>query len=1374
MPSIKLYFLPSRIYFYLKATISFLMKQKRFLFLFLLVSNFLFAQVNNFNFRNINISDGLSNNTITSIKEDKFGQIWFGTSNGLNKYNGQEFTVYRNVPRDKYSISNSGISDILVDKDGYVWAGTFNGLNRYNPQTNTFKRYYKRPSNKNSLTNSFIICSLEMPKGVIWFGTSNGVSIYEKKNDKFKRFLQGNLQEGVRSIYDIYRDKNHRIWLATNNGIIKVDRDKNKKFAIKKYTRDNRKTNFVVNKILEVSSNIIGIGTKYDGYLYFNTETEKFICPKEINIPQNLDVRDLTFDNDQNLWMATTSGLFIVTPENKTIYIKENNADNYGTTQNFIRSIYKDKKGFIWLGTQNGGVITWDKSYQNFLHFKNKKVYNNITNSIVSDKKGNIYFATDAGVVSVLDKKGNVSEIFKIASSEKNISYPIKSLYYNKSDDLLFIGAQNKGLLVYDVKSKKIREDLISKDLQDLIGNSIIYDLKKDSKNNLHIGTFSKGLIRYNCETKKLRIFTKNKIATNIVKSVFIDENDDLLIGGLGGVSTIKIDKNGKAETKNYFKDRPLITYNISAVIKDVNDVVWVGTTTRGLYRIEGNSTKPITFPDRDKFSKVNSILEGEKGVLWLSTDIGIVQYNTITGKSFTYDQNNIIVNNSFRENAALKIGNHFYFGDLYGVTTFNPSKIVKSNDVPKVVLSELKVKNEIVNIDANDGILSKSLNYAKVLELDYDNSNFSISYALPNYINSKGNKYAYRLKGLDDSWTYTKQTEAFFTLQNAGIYEFQVKAANHDNVWNNRFAKIKIIIQPAPWKTWWAFAIYFIVFFGFIFGFVWFIQSKSRLKDKLELEYITNKKNEELNKFKLQFFTNISHEFRTPLTLITAPLQNILSNYSGSSDSYRKLKIIESSTNHLLRLINRLMDFRKLESNQFQLEAAKGNIVKFLQEIYLSFTEHAKDGNYNYQFITTEEEILLYYDRYKLERVFYNLISNAFRYTKKGGAIFVKIRQENQEVIIEVEDSGVGIADEFIDKIFDRFFEVAVNKQTDSDHLKGTGIGLSIAKNIVGLHYGNISVVNVKPNGAKFSVALKLGKDHLAEKEILKGFKKSDDVSQYVTQIDLSKYEEVTSPIELTLKEKDYTILIVEDNVVLRSFIKEILKEDYNVLLAENGEVALKMAIKHLPDLIVSDVVMPRMVGTELCSKIKTTLATSHIPVILLTSRTSLIYKFEGLESGADDYITKPFNLKEFKLKIKNILVSKQNLKDKFKSDSSFESLDVSLTSVDQKLLEKAFQIVKDNIANQDFNIAQFSEDLGVSRSMLFTKIKAWVDATPNDFIQEIRLNYAAKLLEIHKLSVSEVSYKVGFKRPKYFSQCFKKKYGLTPSEFSEKFKTI
>ncbi|WP_299046013.1 hybrid sensor histidine kinase/response regulator transcription factor [uncultured Polaribacter sp.] len=1348
---------------------KFLIKQKLILVFLSCCVNILSAQISDFNFRNINISNGLSNNTVASIQQDKFGQMWFATSNGLNKFNGKEFTVYRNIPNNKNSISSSEIISVLVDREGFVWAGTFNGLNRFDPKTNTFKRYYKITSDKHTLTNGLVICSAEMRGGNIWFGTANGISIFEKNKNRFIRFLQGNAKTGFNYINDISLDKKDNVWLATNKGIIKVEKNKNNKFKTKRYLFTDAKNNFIVNDLLEIKPGIIGVATKYDGFLIFDAETEKFSRPKQIEVPTNIDVRDQEVDNDGNLWITTTTGLYIVTPNKKTTLIQEGNIRSFGNIQNEVRTIYKDRNGLIWLGTQNGGVMTWDKSYQNFLHFKNKNLINNITNSIVSDNKNNIYFATEGGVVNLLNKSGEITEIFRIQNQEKTIQYPIQSLYIHNSD-LLFIGTSNKGVIVYDVKLKKKRTDIISQELSNYIDNVIVFDIKEDTEGNLYIGTFGKGLIKYNLKNKNLKVYTRPQLATNIIKSIHIDEKGNLLVAGIGGLTKLEFDKDKELTFKNYFK-KTFVTFNVSSVYKDKNNNIWAGTTTRGLYKYIGNDFKKVTISKKNKISTVNSILEGEKGVLWMSTDKGIVKYNSQTKKSTIYNQRNNIPNIDFRQNSAIKVGTQFYFGDLQGVTTFNSEKITKTKEVPKVVLSNLKIKNEAVTIDGEDRILSKSLNYTEKVELRHNNSNFSVSYALPNYINSNDNQYAYRLRGLDNSWTYTKQNEAFFTLQTAGTYVFQVKGANHDGIWSKRVTRLIIIIHPAPWKTWWAYTIYFIVVFGMFYGIAWILQSKSRLKNKLELEYIANKKNEDLNKAKLEFFTNISHEFRTPLTLIIGPLQNILSNYTGSNEIYKKLKIIESSTNHLLRLINRLMDFRKLESNQFQLEAAEGNIVKFLKEIFLSFSEHAKDGNYIYEFITSEEEILVYYDRYKLERVFFNLISNAFRYTKKGGEIYLKIKQIEKKIVITVEDSGVGIAEEFVDKIFDRFFEVAIHKETEGNYVKGTGIGLSIAKNIVKLHHGEITVENLKPKGAKFSVVLKLGRNHLKDKEILKNYKKSDDVSQYAIQMNMPTQEKKEEVKDLLIEEKEYTILIVEDNTVLRSFIKEVLKPKYNVLQAENGKIALKKAIKYLPDLIISDVVMPEMVGTELCSKIKTTLATSHIPVILLTSRTSLIYKFEGLESGADDYITKPFNLKEFDLKIKNILNSKQHLKNKFSSETNFKSLDISLTSLDQKLLEKAFKIVKENISNPDFNIAQFSEDLGVSRSMLFTKIKAWANATPNEFIQEIRLNHAAKLLELDKFSVSEVGYKVGFKRPKYFSQCFKKKYGTTPSEFSKKF---
>ena len=485
----------------------------------------------------------------------------------------------------------------------------------------------------------------------------------------------------------------------------------------------------------------------------------------------------------------------------------------------------------------------------------------------------------------------------------------------------------------------------------------------------------------------------------------------------------------------------------------------------------------------------------------------------------------------------------------------------------------------------------------------------------------------------------------------------------------------------------------------------------------------------------------------------------------------YKKLLVIESSANHLLKLINRLMDFRKFENNQFILETAEGNIVKYIKEIFLSFTEFAKDGDYKYTFESSDEEILVYFDRFKLERVFYNLISNAFRYTPKGGEIAVKIRKEVGQIIIEVEDTGIGIAKEHVDKIFDLFFEIPAHNNEQINYNKGTGIGLSIVKNIINLHKGTITVENKTTKGVVFKVKMLLGRNHLLEKEILKDFKISDDLEQYTSQLNPAEIVQEEDINDLENAEDKLTILIVEDHKVLRSFMKNLLKEDYNVITAENGAIGLKKALKFLPDLIVSDVIMPEMVGTELCSKIKENIKTSHIPVILLTSRSSLIYKIEGLESGADDYISKPFNLVEFKLRIKNLLISKQRLKTKFSSEDNFTPSEIVVSSLDEQLLKKAFKVVEENISNEQFDIPFFCSELGVSRTMLFTKIKAWTNFTPNEFIHEIRMKRAAQLLEQNKINISQISYKVGFNNPKYFSKCFQKKFGETPTEYLNKF---
>ncbi len=1349
------------------------------LFLLLIPGN-LFSQ-NKFQLRKISTSDGLSQSSVIAIHQDKFGQMWFGTRDGLNRFDGSKFTVFRNNASDKNSISNNDILSIEEENSGKIWVGTYNGLNLYDPVSNTFQRFLHTNSNYTISNNA--IWSIKEINDEMWFGTSKGLTIYNKKTKRFNSIYHSDTDATTlpsNSILSILKTKKGEIWIGTTKGICKLISRKNNQFYFKNFPLNNREV-LNIQFITEDDFGNLWIGTKNDGLLKMDQasleyrpflDAEKY---KEIST----DVRTLAFDKQGSLWIGAYDGIYIY-GKDKALQ-KINNSNNSNGIDK-VKSIFVDKKGSVWIGCYYKAINIWDVSNVNFSNYNqnSKKIPMSfdVVSSIIKDKNQNIYFGTEGGGITVYNQKtAAVSYITnKTGQPYKN---DIKSLCL--SDTTLWIGTFLKGISAYNIQSKSTADNIIAPELYDLLKETGVYSIKTDAKGIIWIGSFGKGLIRYNSITKDYQIIgndnTKgNFLTNNIIRIILVDKKNNLWVGtqnGLNWVSTNHLNTNNY-NIKHYFFDNSALSGDdILTLFQDSKNTIWVGTKAKGLHYFDGKKFVKINLKiGNTAVTSIHSILEDENKNLWITTNQGIVKYNTIQKKMVTYDQKDGLATNEFNDNSALKLdSNKFYFGSPSGATFFDANKISLNNYVPQVLITNLKIQNKTINPNDAENILQKSMIYTKKITLDYDKANFSISYAIPNFIRSKNNQYRYRLIGLENNWTTTKNSEATFAIQNPGTYVFEILGANNDGVWNKKSTNLIIQVNPAPWRSIWAFLVYTLIIGLALFGLIWIIKSKAKLKQKLEFEHLENERIEENNHAKLEFFTNISHEFRTPLTLILGPLQQILSNFNGNNEIYKKLLVIEGSSNHLLKLINRLMDFRKLENKQTTLESANGNIVEFAKEIFLSFIEYAKDGDYTFTFECEKNEIMVYYDRYKLERVFYNLISNAFRYTPKGGTIKFKITHDSTNVFIAVEDSGVGIADEHIDKIFDLFFEIPNQNNPQKNYNKGTGIGLSIVKNSVNLHKGTIAVVNKKIPGVIFTVSLPLGKEHLLENEIIPDFKISDDITQYTEQLETPQISEPENIEDFITNAEKQTILIVEDHKVLRDFMKNLLKNEYNIIVAENGKIALEKALKHIPNLIISDVIMPEMVGTELCSKIKENLKTSHIPVILLTSRTSLVYKFEGLESGADDYISKPFNLIEFKLRVKNILNLAARLKTKFTSTDIFAPSEITVSSLDEELLKKAFKIVSDNISNEQFDIPFFCSELGVSRSLLFLKIKAWTNCTPNEFIQEVRLKRAAQLLELNKLNVSEISYKVGFNNPKYFSKCFQKKYGETPSQYADKF---
>ena len=1327
-----------------------------------------------YQFSHLSTVDGLSQSAVIAIHQDKLGQIWIGTRDGLNKYDGTKFTIYRNEDNNPNSISNNDILSIHEDHEGFLWIGTYNGLNKYNPITNTFTRYFHNQENT-SLSNNTIWTIKTLSNGEVWVGTSGGLSIYDKATDSFNNYLNTLNRPISKRVMSILETKTGDIFVGTGAGIYKMVLG----YPVPDFHFIAGSEALYVQDLIEGLNKNILIATGSKSVLSYSLTTNSInaYLKENSNDENSKNVRQLLFDDSGTLWVGTYNGLKIVNKDKVIVTLRADIDDKNGLSKSSIKSLFKDKKGSVWIGTYYGGINIWDETNVNFINIAQNQKGKGLSYSVVSsieNYKNIIFFGTEGGGVNLWNKQNNTYKYITQENSQLSENN-IKSLKI-VDDNLLWIGTFSSGLAVYNAKTKEFETDKrLPKTLLDTISNTGVYAIKNDNFQNVWIGTFGQGLFKYNLNSKNYqRIHSSDdkdhNLSSNLVRAICIDSKKNTWIGTEKGLN--KIDDKG--EISSFFYDEKLqYGDDILCIYEDVFKNLWVGTKSKGLYKYNNSSFNAVNLNVNGiRIPSVHSILEDSKGQLWMSTNQGVIKYDFVNNQVQLYNQTDGLISNEFNVNASLKLrDSQFFFGSPAGVTYINTNSLKTNTYAPQVILTEFNVKENDKKENDEKEVLKQTLPFTKSIKLSHTQGNFSISFSIPNFINSSNNKYKYRLKGLENDWNLTSINTASYTIQNPGNYIFQVKGANNDNVWNTKATQLNIYVAPAPWRTWWAFTIYGLLILGALFFLINILKSKTKLKHELELEHLEIERTKEINKTKLEFFTNISHEFRTPLALILGPLQQIIEDYQGSSKMYKKLQIIESSANHLLKLINRLMDFRKFENNLYKLEAAEGNIVKFLKEIYLSFTEYAENGGYDFKFICDEEQILVYYDRYKLERVFYNLISNAFRYTPKEGEIILRVKRDQNHIVINVEDSGVGIAKEYQDKIFERFFEVAVNNKPDNNYNKGTGIGLSIVKNIIELHRGNIKVANnINNKGSVFTVSLLLGKEHLTETEILGDFKFSDDITQYVEQLE-NPNTFIEDDIDDVSEENKPTILLVEDNKQLRKFIRSLLETKYNIIEAENGKVAFKKAKTEAPDLVISDVIMPEMTGTELCSALKDELKTSHIPVILLTSRSSLIYKLDGLEKGADDYISKPFDIKEFILRVNNILQTRETFRQRFADNDELKPEDVLVSSFDEKLYKKAIKIVKDNIGNEDFDIPFFCSELGVSRTMLFTKIKAWSKFTPNEFITHFRMKRAAQLLEQGKMNISQISYKVGFKNPKYFSKCFQKQFGKTPSQYADKF---
>lgn len=1352
-------------------------KNSLIVFVTVLFCFFSISGQNKIEFNHLTVEDGLSHNGIRSISQDAMGFMWIGTRDGLNRYDTREFEIYKNIHNDSTSIS-SGIDvyALLCDKNGNLWTGTSGGLNKYLPKSNSFKRYVYDEDKAYSLSNNEVKVIADDKSGNIWVGTDNGLNRLTKE-DKFQRFFkQTSGKEGLAGnfIQAIYPDKKGNIWVGTSEGLTRMYQSEGK-YHFENFNSKLKGSNYLVchdiTTITEDDRGNLWIGTHTGGFSQLNLKTGQIKNfsnkPGNKNTVVSNVIRKILYDGEHKLWIATLKGLSIydLKTENFENFIFDSNNEK-SLNQNSIYDIFKDKSGSVWVGTFYGGISVYHPNCTPFKVYRHKSAENSISGNVVSkiteDKTNNLWIGTEGEGLNYYNRTtGDFTVYMNNASDSTSISSNlIKAISIDKKGRV-WVGSHDGGLDYFDsFKNSFVHYTPNPKNPEDLFSTNI-YNLLHDSQNRFWVGTFNSGLYLYD-ETKKsfksLRLQKKElKLDVRNVNSIFEDSKKNIWVSTQKGLYVLK-------KESSYFilfemsmgVDTEQIKINF--VQEDTKKNVWIGTYNNGLLQYhEGLQMARFTEYNGLPSSNVLGMLEDKRGNFWISTDKGLSKYD---GKSFKkYTVQDGLPSNVFNVNSYFKDAKgELFFGAYHGLVSFYPDEISENDFKPHLVFTNLKLSNEKVVVGDSTLLLNKSITYTKELTFSHDQNIFTLEFALLNFTKSKKNSYTYKLDGFDRGWKHVNEPSVTYRNLPSGTYTFHAKASNNDGVWNDKPIQLIINIKPPFWKTWWAYLIYFCFFASLLFFLIRYFLIKALLK-----------KEHEVHQMKLDFFTNVSHEIRTPLTLIIGPLENLTKHDLGSEFVNKQLVTVQNNALRLSKLINELLDFRKVEEKKMRLYVSKSNIVSFVESVYLSFKYFALENNITYTFASEKPDISLCFDKEQLEKVLFNLLSNAFKFLLDNGKVEIRIVDVGAEVEIRILDNGKGVSIADREKIFTNFYQV---KDLENKHI-GSGIGLALSKKIAELHHGSLVMeksimANSDLRGSCFVLKLKKGKKHFSKEEITFSSNKKFKFSKHdFPQIaDAAKKKEPLK--DKALKINKFSILIVEDNDEVREFIKSSLELLYHVFEAKNGKEGWEIAITEIPDLIISDVMMPEMDGLELCTKLKTDERTNHIPVMLLTARLGNMHQISGLKTGADVYLTKPFSVQVLLLNIDNLLTLSEKLRAKFSKQMSLEPTNVIIDTKEQEFISKVLSEIEKNIGNTEFGVHDLASEIGMSSPVFYKKMKFLTGMSVNNFMKSVKLKRAAQLLQQGGLTVYQVSFEVGFKDSKYFSREFRKEFGKAPSDYT------
>ena len=1349
--------------------------------------------VDDFQFMPIN--EPLSQRTVTDILQDHNGFLWIGTRNGLNKYDGVNMIIYEYDEYDSTSISSGYVRTIFEDSRNNFWIGTNNGLCLYNEDRDCFERLVSKDGDTYLETESIMVIFEDSNRN-LWFGTEKqGLFHYNFSTGEFTSFkqveddpfsLSGNYITGI------VEDDQRNLWVSTwDNGLNLYDQDANK---FVHYKKEQLLPSDVIRGLYKGKSGRVWMATHHGLYYLDKDDDGKYIFVYQKLISKGeQDEYDVILsvmeDSKDRLWVGTENrglNLIDLKTNQSTLYSYDSRKE-YTLQHNSVWSLYEDNTGIVWVGTFNKGIFKKDENSRKFQHYKHSSHFQNSlsdnnVSSFAEDQYHNVWVGTDGGGLNYWNVSDNS---FTSITTDTNpgalTSNSILTLYFDSQDNL-WLGTWGGGINVKWKNSKHFEPFQIKHDLDKHQGQENIFSIVEDARGRIWFAAFRDGLFAYDPSTGGFLGFQNDEsnphsISSNFVRCLLQDSKGQLWIGTEGGGLNKMFESNGQFSFKRFTKEKgnqeSLSDNTVVSLLEDVQGRLWVGTSG-GLNLMSPSNSTFKRFGKREGLSNefIYSMQQDSENNLWVSSNRGISKLDMETSDILNFTESDGLQAMEFFKNSSYQLSSgELLFGGIEGFNKFAPDKIRKNSYEPKVYFLDFKISNESVKVGA-ESPLKKNIGKTERINLEYSQNDFSFEFAVLSFSQSSKNEYAYQLVNYDDDWQYIgNRRNAYYTNVPPGGYTFKVKGTNNDGIWSDKIATIDITISPAWYNTYWAYSLYIILITALLTWGIQTIVNRERLQTQLKVEHLELEKLHELDDMKSRFFANISHEFRSPLTLILGPLKAMYQS-SNFQSTKEQVKMMIRNAESLLNLINQLLELSKLESGKMKLEAEEQDINAFLKPIIHSFSSLANRKFISYKVEFPSQEIKIFFDKEKLEKIIVNLLSNAFKYTPEFGKVTVSVEELHDNIAIRVEDNGIGIPEDDKEFVFNRYYRVKDNK---TEKNKGTGIGLSLTKELVELHHGQIDLSSEEDKGTVFTVFLQKGKGHLSKEEIVqkteyafenKGiYEKDEKVNNNTVSDTLDELEDQISKLPL--------ILVVEDNPEIRTYIKQTLESEYQIIEAENGLEGRELALERIPDLIISDIMMPEMDGYELCRAVKKDLKTSHIPVILLTAKASNESAIEGFEIGADYFITKPFNPRLLSLRIRNVLNIRDQIQDRLlnRQTLNIEPKNVKIASKDEEFIAKAVSIVEENMSNSEFYVDDLGRELGLSRMQLYRKLKGLIGQSANEFVRSIRLKRAAQLIKQNQMTISEITYEVGFNDLQYFRDCFKKQFGMNPSDYAQSF---